>query len=87
MHELHQIATLGRGAVQVEHQLPPAAATGSQGLLGLQARRLQGVVHQIQHLLHVGPILATDLQPVVVLAPFATQPERQQAAAQSAQQG
>ena len=58
MHELHQIATLGRGAVQVEHQLPPAAATGSQGLQGLQARRLQGVVHQIQHLLHIGAILA-----------------------------
>ncbi|MNH01725.1 hypothetical protein D3C79_609480 [compost metagenome] len=87
MDKLHQIAALGRGALEVEHQLTPATATRCHGLHGVQPGRLQGVAHHLQHLLQIGAILAADLQPVVVLARFAAQPARQHAKAELAQQG
>ncbi|MOA65669.1 hypothetical protein D3C78_1921420 [compost metagenome] len=77
MHELHQIAALGRGAVQVEHQFPSAIAPRSQGLQGAQSCRLQGVSHHRQHLLQPGAILAADLQTVMMLPLPGAQPARQ----------
>ena len=87
VYELHQITPLERGAVEAQYQLPATAAPRSQRLQGMQARRLQGVIDHVEHLLHIGAILAADLQPVVVAMLPAAQPERQQTTAQPAQQG
>jgi hypothetical protein len=43
--------------------------------------------HHVEHSLHVGAILTTDLQPVVVLIRFGAQPEWPQTTAELAQQG